>query len=244
MHNPPQFWGIIWFILSSWAFLTDDREKMTFSTTSLSPPHPVTAHKYASLISRSPNAELPTPKALCHRPRRPCLLFPAEPPASEGQLHGGVGGGSEEAAARLPLHRSAALRQTEETDRRVRHFNDGQINTCCSETSSLSGSHWFKFQVKIEPQLTFFWIVLFSFPFLPSPFPHSSHLLSTVTCPSPSPAVKTSSTTVSGTSPWLTWPSRAQRRLSHLPSPRSPMKSSMPWRSRSPTSAVRSRGRR
>lgn len=49
------------------------------------------------------------------------VLSVSEPPAAEGQLHGGAGGGSEEAEARLPLHRCAALRQAEETDRRVRN---------------------------------------------------------------------------------------------------------------------------
>lgn len=64
-----------------------------------------------------------------------------------------------------------------------------------------------------------------------------------ISCPSPA-AVKTSSTTVSGTSPWAKWPSRAPRRLSHLPSLKSPMKSWTPWRSRSHTSAARFRERR
>lgn len=45
-----------------------------------------------------------------------------EPPAAEGQFHGGAGGGSQEASARLPLHRSAAVRQAEETDWRVRRI--------------------------------------------------------------------------------------------------------------------------
>lgn len=64
-----------------------------------------------------------------------------------------------------------------------------------------------------------------------------------ISCPSPA-AVKTSSTTVSGTSPWAKWPSRAPRRLSRLPSLKSPMKSWTPWRSRSHTSAARFRERR
>lgn len=43
-----------------------------------------------------------------------------EPPAAEGQLHGGAGGGSQEAPPCFPLHRPAALRQAQETDRRVK----------------------------------------------------------------------------------------------------------------------------
>lgn len=73
-------------------------------------------------------------------------------------------------------------------------------------------------------------------------FPLTNTLL-LISCPSPA-AVKTSSTTVSGTSPWAKWPSRAPRRLSHLPSLKSPMKSWTPWRSRSHTSAARFRERR
>lgn len=46
-----------------------------------------------------------------------------EPAAAEGQLLGGTGGGSQEAEACLPLYRRSALRQTKETDRRVRSFN-------------------------------------------------------------------------------------------------------------------------
>lgn len=49
------------------------------------------------------------------------LAVVTEPPASEGQFHGGTSGGSQEVAARFPLHRSAALRQAEETNRRVRN---------------------------------------------------------------------------------------------------------------------------
>lgn len=52
-----------------------------------------------------------------------------EPAAAEGQFHGGAGGGSEEAAACLPFHRPAALRQTEETDRRVRNTT-GFMSRC------------------------------------------------------------------------------------------------------------------
>lgn len=46
-----------------------------------------------------------------------------EPAAAEGQLLGGTGGGSQEAEARLPLYRRSALRQTKETDRRVRSLD-------------------------------------------------------------------------------------------------------------------------
>lgn len=46
-----------------------------------------------------------------------------EPAAAEGQLLGGTGGGSQEVEACLPLYRRSALRQTKETDRRVRSFN-------------------------------------------------------------------------------------------------------------------------
>lgn len=55
-------------------------------------------------------------------------IVATEPPASEGQFHGGVGGGSEEAASRLPLHWPAALRQAEETDRRVRGIGLAQMD--------------------------------------------------------------------------------------------------------------------
>lgn len=61
-----------------------------------------------------------------------------EPAAAEGQFHGGVGGGSQKAAACLPLHWSAALRQTEETDRRVGFLNSfvSKLSLCfyCSES--------------------------------------------------------------------------------------------------------------
>lgn len=52
-----------------------------------------------------------------------------ESPATEGQLHGRAGGGSQETATRLPLHRPAAVRQTEKTNCRVRKIKEinGQI---------------------------------------------------------------------------------------------------------------------
>lgn len=43
----------------------------------------------------------------------------SESTAAKRQLHGGVGGRSEEATTRFPLHRPAALCQAQETDRRV-----------------------------------------------------------------------------------------------------------------------------
>ena len=50
-------------------------------------------------------------------------LSPAPPPAAqaaaEGQLHGGAGGGSPQAAPRLPLHRPAAVHQAQEAEWRV-----------------------------------------------------------------------------------------------------------------------------
>lgn len=85
------------------------------------------------------------------------------------------------------------------------------------------------------------WLIVFHVP----PFFYFllTNTLLLISCPSPA-AVKTSSTTVSGTSPWAKWPSRAPRRLSRLPSLKSPMKSWTPWRSRSHTSAARFRERR
>lgn len=59
-------------------------------------------------------------KRLCV-PDPPLLSFVSiEPAAAERQFHGGAGGGSQEAATCLPLYRSAALRQAEETDWRVK----------------------------------------------------------------------------------------------------------------------------
>ena len=48
------------------------------------------------------------------------VVASAEPAAAEGRLHGGAGGGSQEAPPRVPLHGPPALRQAEETTGRVR----------------------------------------------------------------------------------------------------------------------------
>ena len=48
------------------------------------------------------------------------VVASAEPAAAEGRLHGGAGGGSQEAPPCVPLHGPPAVRQAEETTGRVR----------------------------------------------------------------------------------------------------------------------------
>lgn len=53
-------------------------------------------------------------------PDHPVSALLTAPAAAQGQLHGGAGGRGPQAAARLPLHRPAALHQAQEAERGVR----------------------------------------------------------------------------------------------------------------------------